>query len=213
MMIHNASWLEPKKSEPSRRPLIWPHPLLTSPVPVTDREYPVDELKAVAAELVGIMQARGAVGLAANQVGYGIRMFVMQADPKEDPEVFLNPSWQVIPARPEHESPLKDIGGPKMLPADPGSKEVLRAEGCLSLPGYEANVTRWDNIFCCFLDLDGWKYGLGGSMEKLEGMRARIFQHEVDHLNGTALPDKLGPVARNQVKRKMAKLQKKGIAT
>lgn len=204
---HNARWQTPS-TLPSRPPLIWPHPLLTHAVAAISRDYPVKALASMAAELVSIMQTRGAVGLAANQVGYAVRMFVMQPTPGDEPKVFLNPTWQIVPALPAG-SRIQVGGATKLLPADPGSREVLRAEGCLSLPGYEANVPRWDRVCAEYLDLDGWRHGLGGSMEELTDIRARIYQHEVDHLDGKAIPDHLSRLTRDQVRRKMTKLQKR----
>ena len=115
-----------------------------------------------------LMYEHEGVGLAANQVDLPYRLFVAnpEGDPKEtDSEaVFINPV----------------LSGGRGLEED--------EEGCLSIPGIRAPVTRNATIKIEAYDLDGNEI-----TGELEGLMARIAQHETDHLDGTLFIDRLGP--------------------
>ena len=115
-----------------------------------------------------LMYDHEGVGLAANQVDLPYRLFVAnpEGDPKEtDSEaVFINPV----------------LSGGRGLEED--------EEGCLSIPGIRAPVTRNATIKIEAYDLDGNEI-----TGELEGLMARIAQHETDHLDGTLFIDRLGP--------------------
>ena len=125
-------------------------------------------LKELAARMFVLMRENRGVGLAAPQVGLNIRMFVMNSTGKpEDDRVYVNP---------ELTEPLGEEEG---------------EEGCLSLPQINANILRSLSIQMNARDLEG------KPVSQLEsGYIARIWQHEVDHLNGTLLLDRMGPVAK-----------------
>jgi peptide deformylase len=125
-------------------------------------------LKDLAARMFELMRANRGVGLAAPQVGINIRMFVMNhsGEPQDD-RVYVNP----------------------VLSEAAGSEED--EEGCLSLPGIRMNVDRSKTMRIQAQDLEGHP------IDQIEtGYLARIWQHETDHLNGTMLTDRMGPVAR-----------------
>lgn len=144
----------------------YPHPTL---------RYKSQTLKKVDADLIKIademldqMYEKNGVGLAANQVDLPIRMFV--ANPtgtKGDGEEFviLNPVIQQ----------------PK------GS--VSMEEGCLSLPGVNGEVTRPKSIHISAYDIKG-----NAIETTLEGFLARVFMHEIDHLDGTLFFDRMSDV-------------------
>jgi peptide deformylase len=77
-------------------------------------------------------------------------------------------------------------------------------EGCLSFPGMYLNVDRYKSI------LAGW-YDENGNYieERLDGLTARCFQHELDHLNGIKMTDHVGPVAIKLAREKQRKMIKK----
>jgi len=81
---------------------------------------------------------------------------------------------------------------------------VVAAEGCLSLPGYEFEVKRPQKIFVEYLDKSGREQKL-----KAEDLLARIICHEVDHLQGKTILDKLPMIKRLILKRKLKKSAKK----
>lgn len=131
------------------------------PVEVID-----EKLRQLAADMIETMQDANGVGLAAPQVGEGIRMVVVDFDPENhDPRVLINP---VITAR-------------------SGKREEMD-EGCLSFPGIRTRIKRSPKITCEAQNLDGEVVEYRG-----EGLTARAIQHEIDHLNGTLFIDKAGP--------------------
>lgn len=128
-------------------------------------------------DMIETMQAAEGVGLAANQVGVSKRLFVFNAYPEQwKADVVINP---VI---------VKRRGRQKM------------EEGCLSLPGIRENVSRYNYLLVEGLDISGKPIRFEAS-----GLLARIVQHELDHLNGLLLIDKINPlrrvIARRQLKR------------
>jgi len=125
-------------------------------------------LKDLAARMFILMRENRGVGLAAPQIGLNIRMFIMNSTGKpEDDRVYVNP---------ELTEPLGEEEG---------------EEGCLSLPQINAKILRSLSIQMNARDLEG------KPVSQLEsGYIARIWQHEVDHLNGTLLLDRMGPVAK-----------------
>lgn len=131
----------------------------------------VDEITPKIRELVvamkNIMKSSSGVGLAANQVGYDLKIFVIDetlAKQNNVPDAYIN-------------SEIYEY-----------SKESgVFEEGCLSLPGYWREIKRSKKIKIKALDIDGKKIKL-----KARGFLARVLQHETDHLNGTLIKDLVG---------------------
>ncbi len=145
----------------------YPHPTLrhvSKPLKRVDRE-----LREMIAEMFALMYKHEGVGLAANQVDLPYRLFI--ANPTGDSTkaeqefVFINP---VILS---------------------GKGQVEGEEGCLSIPGVVGQVTRKEKV-----QIEA--YNLAGEMfsGELDGLFARIVQHETDHLNGVLFIDRLSPV-------------------
>ena len=144
----------------------YPHPTLryvSKPLKRVDAE-----LKAMVAEMFDLMYEHEGIGLAAHQVDLPYRLFV--CNPKGDPDekesecVFINP---VI---------LK------------GSGQHEREEGCLSIPGVYGPVVRKEKITVQAYNLAGEE--ISG---ELDGLFARVVQHETDHLDGRLFIDRLTP--------------------
>jgi peptide deformylase len=117
-------------------------------------------------DLFQTMYKSGGIGLAAPQVGVLQRVFVMDyRDGKKpyNPMSFINPELLVMTGAAEDE------------------------EGCLSLPGLFLNVRRATYVYFTAYDLDGKKIWL-----QLRAMEARVFLHEVDHLNGILFTQRAG---------------------
>ena len=85
------------------------------------------------------------------------------------------------------------------------AETAVREEGCLSLPGQYADVTRPARVKLRYLDLEGMKREI-----EAEDLLATCLQHEVDHLNGVLFVDHISPLKRNMLLRKLAKDLKKG---
>jgi peptide deformylase len=144
----------------------YPHPTLRH---VSKNLKRVDgELRDLVAQMFELMYKHEGVGLAANQVDLPYRLFVTNpsADPKnkEDERVFINP----------------------VLSAGKGQAEA--EEGCLSIPGVLGPVVRKEKVTIEAYDLAGEAF-----CGELEGLFARIVQHEVDHLDGKLFIDRLAP--------------------
>ncbi len=139
-------------------------PVLHTPCePVTDFGPALAELIE---DLFATMYAARGVGLAANQIGVPLRVFVFDCPDDED---------------------IRHLGhlvNPRLTEAD---GIVLRGpEGCLSLPGLEAGMERYDHAVAEGVTQDGAPARIEGS-----GFFARCLQHESDHLEGLVYPDRL----------------------
>lgn len=125
-----------------------------------------------------------AIGLAAPQVGASLQLSVIDLTmgQKEDEMVLLlNP--EIL------ESEGKEAGD----------------EGCLSFPGITVNINRSTKIFLKTLNLDGKEV-----KKEIEGFMARVIQHEIDHLNGTLMLDRVSSLKRQMVKKEIKRLKKDG---
>lgn len=124
-------------------------------------------------------QAPG-IGLAASQVDVHQRFMVIDVSEEHDaPLVFINPE-------------ISDKQG-----------EQVYQEGCLSVPGIYADVTRADAITVRAHGRDGQPFEM-----RADGLLAVCIQHEMDHLDGKLFVDYLSPLKREMVKKKLAKLRK-----
>ena len=161
--------------------LIAPNQILKTrarPVNPTDTELVRDLLPRMFATMYG---APG-IGLAAPQIGHSLRLIVVDVTPddKNQPYGMINP--EVLAA----------------------SKElVTREEGCLSLPGQYADVTRPARVKVRYLDQTGTRREL-----EADGLLAICLQHEIDHLDGTLFVDHLSALKRNIIMRRLAKEQR-----
>jgi len=138
-----------------------------------------DAVRAVIERMFELMFEFRGVGLAAPQVGLAVRLFI--ASPAFDPQdrhVFVNPR-------------IIDTGG-----TQDGE------EGCLSFPGISCKIKRKKIATVRALDRDG------NELEKTgEDLMARIMQHEIDHLDGRLLVDRMGSVARLASRRALKELE------
>jgi peptide deformylase len=99
----------------------------------------------------------------------------------------------------EHDRPLVFVN-PEITAR---SGEQVYQEGCLSVPGIFADVTRAEAITVNALDRDGKPFEL-----QVDGLLAVCIQHEMDHLEGKLFVDYLSPLKREMVRKKLAKQRK-----
>lgn len=152
--------------------LRWPDPCLAQ---VCARAEITDELRALAADMFDTIYAAPGRGLAAPQVGRPIRLFVMDCGWKDgtpDPTVMVNPE--------------------RVAASD---AVETRDEGCLSIPGVTARVTRPAEVTMRWTDLDG-----ASCERRLGGFAATCAQHELDHLDGIVTFDRVDPATRATLK-------------
>jgi len=134
------------------------------------------EIRALVANMVDTMYDEAGIGLAAPQVGVSLRLIVVADEQAREARALVNPE-------------IVERGG-----------EATAEEGCLSIPGVFADVTRSAWVRVEARDLDGRPLDILG-----RGLFARVLQHEMDHLDGVLFIDRLDPVTRDRIKRKIKK--------
>jgi peptide deformylase len=160
----------------------WPNPILETPAdPVTEFN---GDLKKLVDNMFETMYSAPGVGLAAVQVGVPKRLFVMDCSGGKDP------AQRVVMINPEVISMEGKQNG---------------EEGCLSFPGIFFGVERNLRAIVRAHDFNGNEFELDGTE-----LTARCMLHETDHCDGIVFLDKMTPLKREIVKRKIKKLQKAG---
>lgn len=142
------------------------------------------EIDQLVADMIDTMYAAPGIGLAAPQIGVPLRIFVVDLSVGRQASnllVFINPEFVER------------------------SGMQLEEEGCLSVPGFEATVVRPERATVKGLNRQGVAHQVTG-----EGLLARAFQHEMDHLDGTLFVDRLRGIKRDVIVRKIRKMQKAG---
>ena len=143
-----------------------------------------EELEKLCADMFESMYAAQGVGLAAPQIGLSKRLAVV------DVSVGKNPEAKLVLANPQ----IVHIEG-----------EQREDEGCLSVPGFRGHVLRPLYVTMRAQDVKGETYEMRG-----EGLLARAFCHEIDHLNGVVFLQHLSLLKRDLIKRRIRKLRKAG---
>jgi len=160
--------------------LHYPEPLLkqkSEPVLTFD-----DELRQLAEDMAETMYDAPGVGLAAPQVGVLKRLIVMDCSHSDEPADLL------VAVNPE-------------IVASEG--DSLEEEGCLSVPGFWANVNRAAQVTMRYQDVAGNVHE-----RTADGLLGICMQHEIDHLNGVLFVDHLSPLKRSLFKKKYLKMLK-----
>jgi peptide deformylase len=143
-----------------------------------------DALQSLIDDMIETMYAAPGIGLAATQVGVGLRLFVADISVGRDRDaliVMLNPAF------------VERDG------------MQLEEEGCLSVPGFNATVVRPARAVIRGLDRHGEERTIEG-----KGLLARAFQHEMDHLDGMVFVDRLRGIKRDLIVRRIQKLKRGG---
>ena len=141
------------------------------------------EIATLINDMIETMHAASGIGLAAPQIGVGLRIFVA------DISAGRNADDLIVMINPE----MVSCEGIQM-----------EDEGCLSVPGFEATVPRAQRAVLRGLDRDGQPHEVGAV-----GLLTRAFQHELDHLDGTLFVDRLHGIKRDLIVRKINKLKRK----
>ena len=128
------------------------------------------------------------VGLAAPQIGKSIRLFVIDASPFAEDEPGLEGFKKVF----INAEILEETG-----------EEWAFKEGCLSIPGLRDNVKRQETIKIKYFDEQFKEH-----IEEYSGFAARVIQHEYDHINGVLFIDKINPLKKQMIKRKLTDISK-----
>jgi peptide deformylase len=161
--------------------LIAPHKALkTKARPILPAD--MDRVRALVPQMFASMYKAPGIGLAAPQVNVGLRLAVIDLMPGDKPQPFTMINPEVLAVSEEWAS---------------------REEGCLSLPGQYAEVSRPAQVRVGFHDLNGKRQEIDA-----EGLMAACLQHEIDHLNGVLFVDHLSILKRNMLLRRLAKEQR-----
>lgn len=139
-----------------------------------------DEIIRLSQDMIETMIALDGVGIAGPQVGYDLRIFIRRFEGQNpdgefylgDPEVILNP-----------------------ILSSPSKETISLSEGCLSIPRFEAKVTRPKRIHLTYQNLKGEIVE-----EDIDGFLARVTMHENDHLNGVLFIDRISDQDKRRVK-------------
>ena len=152
--------------------------------PAAPVEAITPEIQLLIDDMIQTMYAAPGVGLAAPQVGVGVRIFVCDISVGRNPAdllTFVNPAF------------VERDG------------MQLEEEGCLSVPGFNATVARPSRAIIKGLNRDGEEH-----VVEATGLLARCFQHEMDHLDGTLFVDRLRGLQKDFIVRKIKKLARAG---
>jgi peptide deformylase len=151
-----------------------------------DKNYP--NLKEFIDNMYETMYSSEGVGLAAPQVGKAIRLFVIDAEPMA-----------------EDEPSLKDFKRTFINPiiTKKSNETVASNEGCLSIPDVREDVMRHTE-----LAIEYFNENFEKKTEQLSGMAAVIIQHEYDHLDGILFTDKIAPLRKKLIQRKLLNIAK-----
>ncbi len=157
-----------------------------------DKDYP--ELKELIENMFETMHGANGIGLAAPQVGLDIRLFVIDVSPLAEDEDYEDIAEELKDGR-------KVFINAKIL--EESGEEWKFNEGCLSIPEVREDVKRKETIVIEYLDENFVKH-----KETFSDIRARVIQHEYDHIEGILFTDHLSALKKKLVKGKLQKITK-----
>ena len=154
--------------------LIFPDPKLRKVAKKIDKFD--KSLEILAQDMLQTMYEAEGIGLAATQIDVHVRLVVMDlSDERNDPRVFVNPEYTIL------------------------DKSLFTyEEGCLSIPGFNEEISRPSKILLKWQDLQG-----NFHEEKPDGIFTVCAQHEIDHLDGKLFVDYLSPIKRDRIRKKL----------
>ncbi|MFC3561365.1 peptide deformylase [Pedobacter jamesrossensis] len=153
-----------------------------------DKDYP--ELKQLINDMFDTMYYANGVGLAAPQIGLPIRLFIVDTGEDEDG----NPGYKKVFINAKI---LEETGEPWSF-----------NEGCLSIPDIRENIMRKPNIKVNYFDENWIEH-----TDDVDGMSARVIQHEYDHIEGKLFTDKVSVLRKTMLKSKLDAISKGNIKT
>ena len=170
--------------------------------PVAEVDSRIHEL---ADNMLETMRAANGIGLAAQQVGEGLQLTVVDVSAVEDRPSTM--AWNGREVNPNDHMPLIIIN-PRI---ETGPEKEIASEGCLSFPEISADIERAEWAKVAAQTLDGERVEIEAT-----GLLARALQHEIDHLNGILFIDRMSSAAKASLSSKLKRLQKetqRGLTT
>ena len=138
-----------------------------------------DDIRRLVEKMTDIMFENKGIGLAAPQSGVSLRLFIISTEQKKDAvKVYINPTVTT------------------------SGRLISTEEGCLSVPGVQTTIRRYEKAAVTATDLDGNEF-----TEDAEGLYARCLQHEYDHIEGTTIADRMASAARIAHRKQLKKLR------
>lgn len=170
-------------------------PVLKKEAQEIDKDYP--KLKELIDNMFETMYEAQGVGLAAPQVGLDIRLFVVDGSPfaEQDEDEEFDP-------RAEGMEGFKKVFINPIIEEEEGEKWGF-FEGCLSIPKVREEVFRKETITISYYD-ENWEL----KEEKFSGYKARIIQHEYDHIEGVLFTDHLSALKKRMLQNKLQRISK-----
>jgi peptide deformylase len=166
--------------------VVYGHTVLRKVAEEIDKDYP--GLDQLIPDLFETMYYSEGLGLAAPQIGKSIRVFVIDGSPVAEDEPSLANFKKVFI---------------NVHIIEKSGDLVPMNEGCLSIPNLREEVTRESRIRITYYD-ENWEY----HDEVYDGYKARVIQHEYDHLDGIMFTDKVSPLRRRLLKSKLTAIGK-----
>jgi peptide deformylase len=166
--------------------VVYGHSILRKVAMEIDKDYP--NLNQIIEDLFETMYHSEGLGLAAPQIGKSIRIFVIDGKPVAEDEPSL--------------ADFKKTFINAQISEKCGDFQLMN-EGCLSIPNLREEVNRESHIRIKYYD-ENWVY----HNEVYDGYKARIIQHEYDHLDGILFVDKVSPLRKRLLKSKLAAISK-----
>ena len=154
--------------------LIFPDPKLRKVAKKIDKFD--KSLEMLAQNMLLTMYEAEGIGLAATQIDVHIRLVVMDlSEERNEPRVFVNPEYTILDKSP-----------------------FTYEEGCLSIPGFNEEISRPSKILLKWQDLQG-----NFHEDRPDGIFTVCAQHEIDHLDGKLFVDYLSPIKRDRIRKKL----------
>ena len=148
-------------------------------------------LSALLSDMFETMYTAKGVGLAAPQIGESIRLFIVDGSP------FANEEGEEIDPKAIGIEGFKKVFINPIIEEESGDLWPFQ-EGCLSIPKIRENVSRKERIYVSYYD-ENWSF----HREEFDGYKARIIQHEYDHLEGILFTDKLSPLKKKLLSKRL----------
>lgn len=162
-----------------------------------DPSYP--NLKELIENMWETMYSAHGVGLAAPQIGVSIRLFVIDASPFVDEEEMSKEEVKTLQS-------FKKVFINPIILEEQGALWNFN-EGCLSIPDVREDVSRKEQITLQYQDENFETHRI-----TLEGLAARVVQHEYDHIEGVLFTDRISPLKRRLIKNRLASISKGAIS-
>ncbi|TWP23327.1 peptide deformylase [Apibacter muscae] len=167
-------------------------PILRKKTMNIDKDYP--ELDNLIVNMFETMYRANGIGLAAPQIGLNKRLFIIDAAPLAEDEEYSDLKNELLNCK-------KVFINPKIIHTE-GDPWKFN-EGCLSIPDIREDIARPEKITIEYYD-ENWKF----HTETFGDIRARIIQHEYDHIEGILFTDLLSPLKKKLLKSKLTQISK-----